>query len=119
MTDQGGCQGHPGVGGELRALVLTLLDQLEPVVDRVRTGPTTPTAACASCPVCAVLAVVRGERPELAVRLAEQAGGLLAVLRAALEEGGPAAARPQAPPRAERAPTGRPVQRIPVVRVAR
>lgn len=41
------------------------------------------------CPVCAVIAVLRGERPELAVRLAEHAAGLLAVLQSALYEGDP------------------------------
>jgi hypothetical protein len=63
--------------------------------------------------VCAVLAVLRGERPELAARLAEQAGGLVAVLRAALEEGAGAA-----PPAADTGPaTSRPrVQRITVAR---
>jgi hypothetical protein len=39
------------------------------------------------CPVCAVITVLRGERSELAARLAEQATGLLAVLRAAIAEG--------------------------------
>lgn len=46
---------------------------------------------CAVCPVCAVIAALRGERSELAVRLADHAAGLLAVLQAALDEGGPTA----------------------------
>jgi hypothetical protein len=63
--------------------------------------------------VCAVLAALRGERTELSIRLAEHAGGLLAVLRTALEEGDPTAP-PPSPSRPR--PAGRPVQHIPVVR---
>lgn len=37
--------------------------------------------ACTWCPVCAVVGLLRGERPELAARLAEHGAGLLAVLR--------------------------------------
>jgi len=42
--------------------------------------------ACQWCPVCSVIAVVRGDRPELGGRLAEQAGALLTTLRAVLEQ---------------------------------
>ena len=48
--------------------------------------------------------------------MAEQLGGLLAVLRTALEEGDPAAPQPD-PPAAPGAASGRRVQRIPVERV--
>jgi hypothetical protein len=65
--------------------------------------------------VCAVLAALRGERTELSIRLAEHASGLLAVLRAALEEGDPAGSRSPAPP-PPTSPSGRTVQHIPVVR---
>ncbi len=65
-----------------------------------------------------MLALLRGERPELAVAVAEQLGGLLAVLRTALEEGDPAAARTgPGSARAAAAGSGRRVQRIPVERV--
>ncbi|RJQ69614.1 hypothetical protein D5S17_30985 [Pseudonocardiaceae bacterium YIM PH 21723] len=50
-------------------------------------------ATCGWCPLCAVLAVLRGERPELAVKLAEQASGLLTTLRLLVDQqtsGGPA-----------------------------
>jgi hypothetical protein len=57
--------------------------------------------------VCAVLATLRGERPELAARLAEHASGLLTVLRSVLEQ-----EEHPTPPR----PPGRTVQRIPVSR---
>ena len=117
-----GCAAHPGAAAELRTLALAALDRLEPALLRLRTGsPTTAGAAgCTACPVCAVLAVLRGERPELAATVADQLGGLLAVLRAALEEGDPAgrAGRGQ-PPQPSRPAPGRRVQRIPVERVAR
>ncbi|MGH3564498.1 MAG: hypothetical protein ACRDRH_00405 [Pseudonocardia sp.] len=93
-----GCDSHPGFSHELRSLALTALDRLDPVLDQVRAEPVagTPSVAgtqsaerpCAFCPVCEVISALRGERSELAVRLAEQAAGLAAVLRAALEDGG-------------------------------
>jgi hypothetical protein len=138
------CDAHTGAATELRALALTALDRLEPAVQRWRTAPpAAPGAAtCAGCPVCAVLAVFRGERPELTGRMAAQLDGLLAVLRAALEEGDPGSAAPApdagtstaaGPDAASQTPTptpsppasapsggsGRRVQRIPVERVAR
>jgi hypothetical protein len=124
MTPRGdGCDVHAAVGEELRALALTALDRIEPLLDRVRSEATSagragtaaePTAdACEGCPVCAVLAVLRGEHSELAARLVEQLGGVVTVLRAALEEGGPT---PAAPAPTEPAPTRR-VQRIRVERM--
>jgi len=86
-----GCDSHPGFPQELRSLALAALDRLTPVLERVRAEPVagTPPAAqpCAVCPVCAVISALRGESSELAVRLAEQATGLVAVLRTALEDG--------------------------------
>lgn len=118
MTAADGCGGHEGIGEDLRVLALTALDRIDPVLDRLRgddadgepvtEGPET----CASCPICAVIAALRGERPELAVRLAEHAAGLVAVLRTALEEGAPA---PGAEDVTERPPARR-VQRITVER---
>lgn len=129
---------HPDVlAAELKGLAAALLDRLDPLVAGVGPAgsgagpgadPGTPSS-CASCPVCAVLALLRGERPELAVRLAAQASGILAALRALLDElpdtpgAGPGAGgRPDegagdrnGPGRSTRA--GRRVQRIPVVRV--
>lgn len=43
-------------------------------------------AACEWCPLCAVIAVARGQRPEFAVRLFEQAAQLVALLRAVLAD---------------------------------
>ena len=116
MTAADGCGGHEGIGEDLRVLAMAALDRIDPVLDRLRTAGGEPVSdapdTCASCPICAVIAALRGERPELAVRLAEHAAGLVAVLRTALEEGAPA---PAAADVAERPPARR-VQRIRVER---
>ena len=108
-----GCDAHAGASTELRALARTALDRVEPVLDRLRIEPPTPMAAetCAACPLCALMAALRGERPELVQRLAEHLGGLVTLLRTALDE-----TSEPAPP--ERTASGSPkvVQRIPVER---
>jgi hypothetical protein len=119
MSEGEGCAGHDGLDAELRALARAALDRVTPVLERVRSAPAGEAAEgaqpCAVCPVCAVVAALRGERVELAVRLAEHLSGLLAVLRTALDEGsGGPEPTPEPPPPAE---TGRRVvQRIPVAR---
>ena len=77
---------------EARLLLDALAERAQPWLNRLATGepaadgtPHTP-ATCGWCPVCAGMALVRGERPELAVRAAEHAAGLLSVLRAALAD---------------------------------
>jgi len=145
-ADQAECTGHTDLAGEFRELGRTALDRLEPWLARVRehaaagsaadgaatseggvtsegeraaTGEPVP-AACAVCPVCAVIALIRGERSELAVRLSDQAAGLVSVLRTALDEGNaaPASADPASPSGpADPQPGGqRAVQHIAVVR---
>jgi hypothetical protein len=126
VTAADGCGSHAGIGDDLRELVRVALDRIDPVLDRLRSEPDGGEpdgseqdgsgggpAACASCPICAVIAALRGERPELAVRLAEHAAGLVAVLRTALEDSGPA---PAAPADEADAPPVRRVQRITVHR---
>jgi hypothetical protein len=113
LRTQEGCAGHTGLGVEARAVAVAVLDRIEPALERFRTADAA-TPACGVCPVCAVIAAVRREHPELAERVAEQAAGVLAVLRTALDEGGPAAAPPPDPP-ADPPPTRR-VQRIHVDR---
>jgi hypothetical protein len=116
VTAADGCGGHAGIGEDLRELALTALDRIDPVLDRLRSEqPGDAGETCASCPICAVIAALRGERPELAARLAEHAAGLVAVLRAALEDDAPAPATPEP---ADRPPPRR-VQRIRVERQAR
>ena len=116
-----GCGTHASLGAELRAVAVLALDRLGPVLERAREGgPGTPSS-CATCPVCALAALLRGERPELAVRLAEHAGGLLAVLQAALHEEGPTPGHPApghpAPERPGHPPP--PARRIQHIRVER
>jgi hypothetical protein len=113
VTGADGCGGHAGIGEDLRELALTALDRIDPVLDRLRSEPPDDAPQmCDSCPICAVIAALRGERPELAVRLAEHAAGLVAVLRAALDDG---ARAPAAADETERPPARR-VQHITVER---
>jgi hypothetical protein len=106
------CTHSDTLAGEFRALADTLLERLTPLLE----GESAP-ASCANCPVCAVLALLRGERPELAVTLANHAAGVLTALRSLVEEW------PEAPAQGEgngttRTRPGRPrVQHIPVTRV--
>jgi hypothetical protein len=76
------CPHSETLASEAKALAAAVLERLVPLLDG---GSATP-ASCASCPVCAVLALLRGERPELAVTLAEHAAAVVAALRALLEE---------------------------------
>lgn len=124
MSAEDGCAGHAGLGAEVRGIAVAVLDRLEPALDRVRAGgAAAPDGTCGVCPVCLVLGAIRRDHPELAERVAEQAASMLAVLRAALEEGDPAPGPATDP--AAAAPTGpapdpaRRVQRIPVERVGR
>ena len=86
----------PGASAELAraaaAARRALADRVEPVLDRLRIEPTAPRGRrrpCAVVPaVRACWPLLRGERPELAARLAEHAGRAASrVLRAALDEG--------------------------------
>lgn len=45
-----------------------------------------PSENCGWCPLCAIVAMVRGEQPEFAGRLLEQAAQLIALLRAVLAD---------------------------------
>lgn len=79
--------GAEEVVAELRALAEALLDRLDPWLS-AGAGPdggTAGAAACGWCPLCALAAALRGERPELARRLAEQGAGWIGVVRALLD----------------------------------
>lgn len=126
---------------EIRLLVDLVVDHAAPWLEAVlaaghggsadaRTHPPAPEppgedrdtwqgSSCAWCPLCAVVAVLRGERPELAARVVEQAAQLVALLRAVLadrwepEDGVHMPGfEPRAEPQAE--PDGERVQRVPV-----
>lgn len=102
---------------ELRLLLDALAQRAEPYLNRLaaaeESGEHTP-ATCGWCPLCAALAVARGERPELAVRAAEHAAGLLSVLRSALAEPSSSSSDPSPSPSSP-TPEER-VQHIPVRR---
>lgn len=136
MTAGTGCGSHAGLGAELRAVAVLALDRLGPLLDAARAEPSGPAPGpapgtgsgrrpqspevCAVCPVCAVVALLRGERPELGVRLAEHAAGLVAVLQAALHEGDPAAHASAADgPAHTPPPHPGPVRRVQRIRVVR
>ncbi|HEX4724142.1 MAG TPA: hypothetical protein VH333_16620 [Pseudonocardiaceae bacterium] len=92
---------------ELRLLLDALAERAQPMLNRLAAADPeaehTP-ATCGWCPVCAGMAVLRGERPELAVRAAEHAAGLLAVVRSALASSTPppAASASSPPPSPDR-----------------
>jgi len=108
---------------ELRLLVEMVVERAAPWLDGLVTaGHGTDSGErevtdCGWCPLCAVVALVRGERPELVARLAEQLAQLVALLRAVLAdrwEPDEGFHMPGFQPRPKPEPrTGR-VQRIPV-----
>jgi len=68
---------------ELRALADALLEKVEPWL---RSGAVPVDAeGCGWCPLCALAAALRGQRPELTRRLAEQGAGWLSAARALLD----------------------------------
>ncbi len=71
---------------ELRALADALLERVEPWL-RVGAEPGSGAApgGCGWCPLCALAAALRGERPELARRLAEQGAGWVILARTLLD----------------------------------
>jgi hypothetical protein len=119
---EGGEQAPPGakLAEEFKLLLGVLAERAEPWLARLANTPEGAEhspATCGWCPLCAGLAVLRGERPELAVRAAEHASGLLAVLRASLAERPPAeATQAQAEAADEPAPEPERVQKITIRR---
>ncbi|WP_206615709.1 hypothetical protein [Rhodococcus xishaensis] len=85
---------HTELVAELRALAETVLDRLDPILERAATGAVKDSAAdgeptgssCSWCPLCALAALIRGEQHDLVTHVAAQASTFLAELRNALEE---------------------------------
>jgi hypothetical protein len=83
---------------EIRLLVEMVVEHAAPWLEGVASaghGTEQPRApgepergerSCGWCPLCAIVAVVRGERPEFAARLLDQAAQLIALLRAVLAD---------------------------------
>ncbi|MEV6827859.1 hypothetical protein [Amycolatopsis sp. NPDC051102] len=83
----------PRLAEEIRLLAELVAEKAAPWLEGVlAAGHGTPDeakpegSACGWCPLCAIVAVVRGERPELVARLAEQLAQLVALLRAVLAD---------------------------------
>ncbi|MEU6127858.1 hypothetical protein ABZ805_01685 [Saccharopolyspora sp. NPDC047091] len=83
--------------------------------DRATTGADRGGPTCGWCPICAIASLLRGERPELTSRLADQLAGLLDLLRESAAEHHPAGTAN--PPPEPAAPEPSKVQRIDVRRV--
>lgn len=93
---------HGELVAELRALAETVLDRLDPILQKAAAGRDAPTGgtctSCSWCPLCALAALVRGEQHDLVTLVADQAGTLLAALRETLDAHDPAPSeRPDAP----------------------
>jgi hypothetical protein len=99
---------------ELRALADALLDRVEPWLRAGAEPVEGPAgdASCGWCPLCALAATLRGERPELSRRLAEQGVGWLSAVRALLDAHDESCAT--TPPGPEEPVSASRVQRIPV-----
>lgn len=89
------------LAAELRALADVLIDRVDPWLASLA-APGEGSGSCSWCPVCALVTALRGDRPELARRLAEQGGGLLSAVRLLVAEHGSA----QHPEHPEQAPPG-------------
>jgi hypothetical protein len=85
---------HAELTAELRALAETVLERLEPILQKVAApvpadeagdGGGATCSTCSWCPLCALAALVRGEQHDLVTLLAGQASTLLAALREALD----------------------------------
>lgn len=96
MTDTETAAEAASLGEEIRQLVEMVLERAAPWLEEVIAAghgsgqdenPDRDEApGCGWCPLCAVVSVVRGERPEFATRVLEQARQLIALLRAVLAD---------------------------------
>lgn len=88
---------HAQLLSELRALVDTAFDRIEPVLRSaadpdgcdetdVEQDSSEASSSCSWCPVCAVAALVRGEHHDLVTLVAGQLSALIALLRELLDE---------------------------------
>ncbi|GAA4480227.1 hypothetical protein GCM10023094_26410 [Rhodococcus olei] len=87
---------HADLIAELRSLAVTVLDRVEPLLERAAEAAAAAPAegaeaaagasGCSWCPVCALVALIRGEQHELVAMIASQIAALLALVRALLDE---------------------------------
>lgn len=77
---------------EIRLLVEMVVERAAPWLEGIISAGHGSSSAesgesgCGWCPLCAIVGVVRGERPEFAARLIEQATQVIALLRAVLAD---------------------------------
>ncbi|MFI6028406.1 hypothetical protein [Amycolatopsis magusensis] len=94
MPDAETTTGAHSLAEELRLLIELVVERAAPWLDGVvaaghdenATGHQEPSGSCGWCPLCAVVSLARGERPEIAARVLEQAAQLVALLRAVLAD---------------------------------
>jgi hypothetical protein len=76
---------HGELAEELRLLIETVLERMEPALRRASTGEGTQEwASCSWCPLCAAVALIRGEHHEVVASLAEHGTAMVTVLREAM-----------------------------------
>lgn len=80
---------HAELVAELRALAETVLERIEPILQKAAAGAEDPAgdrcSSCSWCPLCALAALIRGEQHDLVTAVAGHASALLVVLREILD----------------------------------
>lgn len=73
---------------EVRLLVELVVERASPWLERVvdEGHGVEEAGACGWCPLCAVVGLARGERPDIAAKVVENAAQLVALLRAVLAD---------------------------------
>lgn len=76
---------HPKFGDELKLLLETVLERVEPALRRAAAGAEKePWGSCDWCPACAAAALLRGEHHDVLGTLADHGTAVVIVLREAL-----------------------------------
>lgn len=81
---------HAELVAELRALAETVLERIEPILQKAAAGAEESEGqercnSCSWCPLCALAALIRGEQHDLVTAVAGHASTLLVVLREVLD----------------------------------
>jgi hypothetical protein len=79
-------QGADQIVDELRQLLDAVAFRTEEYLHDCREATADPDAPCGWCPVCAVVSIMRGQQPEMTVRLAEHLAGIVTLLRELLAQ---------------------------------
>ncbi|PTR32171.1 hypothetical protein C8K36_1011222 [Rhodococcus sp. OK519] len=82
---------HAELVAELRALAETVLERIEPILQKASARGADEAedqagcTACSWCPLCALAALIRGEQHDLVTAVAGHGSALLSVLREVLD----------------------------------